>query len=284
MVRTSRQLKALVRNLSGGDSTQAQILIRNFVMERFLERISLSEYRNYFILKGGMLISAMMGIDNRSTMDMDTAVKKLSLSVTTAKDILEDICAVHVDDGVSFKVRDIYEIMDEAEYSGVRAILESRLENMRTPLRIDISTGSIITPGEIFYNFKLMFEERTIPILAYNPETVMAEKLETIISRGVTNTRMRDFYDLYILQNNNLYRIDSMHLCKAFAATCRERNSVFLIPEGEYILEEVRDSVTMQKLWSNYQKKFRYAENLSWEMVMENIIRLYKKVVIAFKD
>ena len=279
MIKTSRQLKALVRNLTKGDSLQAQIIMRNYVMERFLERISLSKYRNNFILKGGMLVSAMVGLDTRSTMDIDTTIKNMPLSVENAKEMLEEIIAISIDDGMTFSIKSVGEIMDEAEYSGVRANLEATLETMRTPLKVDISTGDIITPREVSYTFKLMFEERTISILAYNLETVLAEKMETVIARGAANTRLRDYYDLYILQNEYTHVINMEQFKEAFLATSKKRNSIQLIAEGNRILKEIEDSEVMQELWKGYQKKFSYAEDISWERVMVSIEKLFAEVV-----
>lgn len=279
MIKTSRQLKALVRNLTKGDSLQAQTIMRNYVMERFLERISLSKYRNNFILKGGMLVSAMVGLDTRSTMDIDTTIKNIPLSVENAKEMIEEIIAIPIDDGMTFSIKSVGEIMDEAEYSGVRANLEATLETMRTPLKVDISTGDIITPREVLYNFRLMFEERTISILAYNLETVLAEKMETVIARGVANTRLRDYYDLYILQNEYTHAMNMEQFKAAFLATSKKRNSIQLITEGNRILKEIADSEVMQGLWKSYQKKFSYAEDISWEMVMDSIEKLFEQAL-----
>lgn len=277
MIKTSRQLKALVRNLTKGDSLQAQIIMRNYVMERFLERISLSKYRNNFILKGGMLVSAMVGLDTRSTMDMDTTIKNMPLSVENVKEMIEEIIAIPIDDGMTFSIKSVGEIMDEAEYSGVRANLEATLETMRTPLKVDISTGDIITPREVLYTFGLMFEECTISILAYNLETVLAEKMETVIARGVANTRLRDYYDLYILQNEYTHAMNMEQFKAAFLATSKKRNSIQLITEGNRILKEIADSEVMQGLWKSYQKKFSYAEDISWEMAMDSIEKLFEQ-------
>ena len=279
MIKTSRQLKALVRNLTKGDSLQAQIIMRNYVMERFLERISLSKYRNNFILKGGMLVSAMVGLDTRSTMDIDTTIKNMPLSVENAKEMIEEIIAIPIDDGMTFSIKSVGEIMDEAEYSGVRANLEATLETMRTPLKVDISTGDIITPREVLYTFRLMFEERTISILAYNLETVLAEKMETVIARGVANTRLRDYYDLYILQNEYTHAMNMEQFKAAFLATSKKRNSIQLITEGNRILKEIAESEVMQGLWKSYQKKFSYAEDISWEMVMDSIEKLFEQAL-----
>ena len=274
MIKTSRQLKALVRNLTKGDSLQAQIIMRNYVMERFLERISLSKYRNNFILKGGMLVSAMVGLDTRSTMDIDTTIKNMPLSVENAREMIEEIIAVPIDDGMTFSIKSVGEIMDEAEYTGVRVNLEATLETMRTPLKVDISTGDIITPREVLYTFKLMFEERTISILAYNLETVLAEKMETVIARGVANTRLRDYYDLYILQNEYTHAISMEQFKAAFLATCKKRNSIQLIAEGHKILKELLLYKRLEKgsfVWPRNESEVQELTGQQFRWLMEGL-------------
>ena len=274
MIKTSRQLKALVRNLTEGDSLQAQIIMRNYVMERFLERISLSKYRNNFILKGGMLVSAMVGLDTRSTMDIDTTIKNMPLSVENAREMIEEIIAVPIDDGMTFSIKSVGEIMDEAEYTGVRVNLEATLETMRTPLKVDISTGDIITPREVLYTFKLMFEERTISILAYNLETVLAEKMETVIARGVANTRLRDYYDLYILQNEYTHAISMEQFKAAFLATCKKRNSIQLIAEGNKILKELLLYKRLEKgsfVWPRNESEVQELTGQQFRWLMEGL-------------
>ena len=169
-----------------------------------MERVTLSKYKDNFILKGGMLVAAMVGLDNRATMDIDTSIRNLPLDMEHAKKIVEEIAAVKIDDNIRFEIKDISNIMDEAEYGGVRLSLTAFLDTMKIPLKIDISTGDAITPAEITYRYKLMFEQRYISLWAYPLETVLAEKIETVLSRGVLNTRLRDFYDLYILQQTEL--------------------------------------------------------------------------------
>ena len=274
MIKTSRQLKTLVRNLTKGDSLQAQIIMRNYVMERFLERISLSKYRNNFILKGGMLVSAMVGLDTRSTMDIDTTIKNMPLSVENAREMIEEIIAVPIDDGMTFSIKSVGEIMDEAEYTGVRVNLEATLETMRTPLKVDISTGDIITPREVLYTFKLMFEERTISILAYNLETVLAEKMETVIARGVANTRLRDYYDLYILQNEYTHAISMEQFKAAFLATCKKRNSIQLIAEGNKILKELLLYKRLEKgsfVWPRNESEVQELTGQQFRWLMEGL-------------
>lgn len=199
MIKTATQLKDLIRNLSKKKSADAQILMRNYMMERFLERISVSKYQDKFILKGGMLVAAMVGLDARATMDIDATIKGADVNVEAVENIIAEIVSIPLEDGVTFRIKQISEIMDEADYPGVRVSMETEFDGVRTPLKINISTGDVITPKEIQYRFKLMLEDRSIEVWAYNLETVMAEKLETVIARNITNTRMRDFYDIHIL-------------------------------------------------------------------------------------
>jgi predicted nucleotidyltransferase component of viral defense system len=278
MIRTSRQLKDLVRNMSKSDSVKAQIIIRNYVMERFLERISLSEHKDNLILKGGTLISAVVGLDNRSTMDLDTTIKNLPLSIESAREIVKKIITVEIDDGMTFEIKDIESIMEESDYSGIRVIMEARLETMRTPLKIDFSTGDVITPREIEYSFKLLFEDRSISVWAYNLETVLAEKIETLLTRGTANTRMRDFYDIYALETTQMGNIDESVLCEAFKNTCHKRNSSDIVGDAELILSEVEKSAVMTGLWKNYQAKFDYATDITWERVMKSVRALCSSI------
>ena len=236
MITTARQLKDLIRNMSKKKSADAQILMRNYMMERFLERISLSEYKNQFILKGGMLVAAMVGLDARATMDLDATIKGTNVSVEDVEMIISQIISIPLDDGVSFRVKRISEIMEEADYPGVRVSMETKFDGVITPLKIDISTGDVITPREIKYKFNLMLEDRTIEVWAYNLETVLAEKLETVVSRNVTNTRMRDFYDIYILQKLYGEQLQKQVLWTALVATAKKRGTLDLI-EAENIRE-----------------------------------------------
>ena len=275
MIKTAKQLKDLIRNLSKQKSADAQILMRNYMMERFLERISLSKYRDKFILKGGMLVAAMVGLDARATMDIDATIKGEDANVDAVENIIKDIISIPLEDGVSFRVKQISEIMDEAEYPGVRISVETEFDGVRTPLKIDISTGDVITPREIQYCFKLMLEERTIDVWAYNLETVLAEKLETVISRNITNTRMRDFYDIHILLKLYENKLNGKVPGEALQATARKRETEYHLDEAEEIFDEVQNDLNMEKLWKAYQKKFSYAVDITWEMAMESVRKLY---------
>lgn len=275
MIKTARQLKDLIRNLSREKSADAQILMRNYMMERFLERISLSEYRDKFILKGGMLVAAMVGLDARSTMDLDATIKGANVNVEDIENLISSIVTVPIDDGVKFQLKSISEIMDEAEYPGIRVSMSTTFDGVVTPLKIDISTGDAITPREVRYSFKLMLEDRSIDIWAYNLETVLAEKLETIITRTTTNTRMRDFYDIYILEQLHGTTLNPKILHDALLATAHKLGSEKYLNQAEEVFDEVENDSVMQKLWEAYRKKFSYSSDLEWDVIMKAIHRLY---------
>lgn len=275
MIKTARQLKDLIRNLSREKSADAQLLMRNYMMERFLERISLSEYRDKFILKGGMLVAAMVGLDARSTMDLDATVKGANVNVEDIENLISAIVSVPIDDGVKFQLKSISEIMDEAEYPGIRVSMTTTFDGVVTPLKIDISTGDAITPREVRYSFKLMLEDRSIDIWAYNLETVLAEKLETIITRTTTNTRMRDFYDIYILDQLHGNTLNRQTLYDALLATAKKRGTERHLAEAVDVLNEVESSPVMQKLWESYRRKFSYAADLEWGIIMGAVRSLY---------
>lgn len=276
MIKTAIQLKAKVRNLSQGDSTKAQTYIRNFMMERFLERLSLSRYRDNFILKGGMLISSIVGLDLRATMDIDATVSALPLSADTVERIVNEIIAVEVPDNVIFRITNISGIMEEHDYPGIRVMLEATLDNLRQAIKIDISTGDIITPGAIDYSYPLMFEDRSISLRSYNIETSLAEKLETIVARGVANTRMRDFYDIYLVIQQGGF--DAAVIKAALAATSKARNTDSRIADLMKILRALETDETIQMQWENYKADSFYVGDISWSMIMMSLKLLAEKV------
>lgn len=279
-MKTSRQLNALIRNMAKDKSINAQIILRNFMLERLLERISLSPYRENLILKGGMLVAAMVGLDTRATMDMDTTLKGYPLTEESVRSVFTDILAVPVEDHVTLTLKKLEEIHDEAEYSGIRVTLEMLLDETRQTLKVDITTGDPITPAAVDYSFRLLFEDRSIQIKAYNLETVLAEKLETIFSRSTANTRMRDFYDVYVLWHTRRNDISLPVLKEAFERTVRKRESDFLlrggITEGA---EALSGSKEMRELWTRYQKKYSYADDIAWEDAVAAAKQLYKSAM-----
>ena len=280
MITTARQLKDLIRNMSKKKSADAQILMRNYMMERFLERISLSEYKNQFILKGGMLVAAMVGLDARATMDLDATIKGTNVSVEDVEMIISKIISIPLNDGVLFRIKRISEIMEEADYPGVRVSMETKFDGVITPLKIDISTGDVITPREIKYKFNLMLEDRTIEVWAYNLETVLAEKLETVVSRNVTNTRMRDFYDIYILQKLYGEQLSKDVLRDALVATAKKRETLEQIETEDIdeVFDEIQSSSVMENLWKAYQRNYSYSADIPWHIIMKSIRTLYELI------
>lgn len=274
MIRSARQLKDKIRNLASDKSADAQILLRSYMMERFLERVAGSDYNRKFILKGGMLVTSMVGFEARSTMDIDATINGETVSIEDVQKMIVDIISLDLSDGASFKMNGISEIMEEAEYPGVRIAMTAYMDRIKIPLKVDISTGDVITPRAIEYSYKLMFEDRSIRLLAYNLETVLAEKLETIIARATANTRMRDFYDIHILLKLYRKEIDSAILTNALLATSGRRGSAGMLENAEKVLYDLHDSRDMEALWENYRTKFSYAKDISWQTALRSVREL----------
>ena len=272
MIHSSKQLKDLIRNLSKEVGIEAHVLIRKYMMERFLERVSSSKYNGSFILKGGMLVAAFVGVEARATMDIDTTIKGIPVTMVDMERTITEISNIDLDDNVKFRIKKVSEIMDEAEYSGIRFSMDAVLDGAVIPLKIDISTGDVITPREIAYSYKLMFEDRTIPIMTYPIETVLAEKLETVISRSITNTRMRDFYDIHILLKSQNINADILAL--ALERTAKKRGNFSLLENAESVLKVVKSDEDMKRLWNIYQKKFKYAGKYTWDEVIHSVREL----------
>lgn len=272
MIHSSKQLKDLIRNLSKEVGIEAHVLIRKYMMERFLERVSSSKYNGRFILKGGMLVAAFVGVEARATMDIDTTIKGIPVTIIDMERTITEISNIDLDDNVKFRIKKVSEIMDEAEYSGIRFSMDAVLDGAVIPLKIDISTGDVITPREIAYSYKLMFEDRTIPIMTYPIETVLAEKLETVISRSITNTRMRDFYDIHILLKSQNINADILAL--ALERTAKKRGNFSLLENAESVLKIVKSDEDMKRLWDIYQKKFKYAGEYTWDEVIHSVREL----------
>ena len=272
MIHSSKQLKDLIRNLSKEVGIEAHVLIRKYMMERFLERVSSSKYNGSFILKGGMLVAAFVGVEARATMDIDTNIKGIPVTIVDMERTITEISNIDLEDNVKFRIKKVSEIMDEAEYSGIRFSMDALLDGAVIPLKIDISTGDVITPREIAYSYKLMFEDRTIPIMTYPIETVLAEKLETVISRSITNTRMRDFYDIHILLKSQ--NIDADILALALERTAKKRGNFNLLENAESVLKAVKSDEDMKRLWDIYQKKFKYAGEYTWDEVIHSVSEL----------
>lgn len=272
------QLKAFIKNKAVEKNISAQLVMQNYMLERLLERISLSEYKNNFILKGGFLISAIVGLDTRATMDLDTTIKGFELNEENLQKIFSDICAIQLEDDVTFEIYNIGEIREGDEYPGYRVHLKALYPPLTVPLTVDVTTGDKITPREISYTFKLLFDNRNISILAYNLETVIAEKLETVISRGIGNTRPRDFYDIHILYNLRGNECNMETLSQALRQTAEKRGSFETMKDYEKVMENVLNSEQMQGFWEKYRKDFEYAANIAFEDVCKTVTTIFRQL------
>ena len=277
MKRNTMSLKAIINNIAKENKISAQSVLQTYMLERFLERISISKYKDNFILKGGMLISAMLGIDSRTTMDMDTTIKGFKLTEENISNIINEICNIKIDDEVTFEVQKIELIREDDDYGGYRITFKaSYMESMPVIMKIDITTGDKITYKEIRYSFDLMLEDRKIQIWSYNLETVIAEKFESIIKRGVLGTRIRDFYDIYMLLNTQAKNIDFDTLKNAIYFTAEHRNTINFIKDWPKIIEQVNNSDIMKKQWERYQKNNFYAKEIKYGDLIESLNQIGK--------
>ena len=278
MALTKEQLKGRIKNLAKENNADPRLLMRLYMMERFIERASVSKYKDNFIIKGGILVTSLVGISLRSTLDIDSTIKNQSISENDAKRMIDDICKIDVGDGVSFEVKDSSTIMDEMEYPGIRFTLNVIMDGLITPIKIDISTGDVITPRAIEYQYNFLLEDRTAILLSYNLETILAEKLQAILNRELLNTRMRDFYDIYVLFSMYENTINVDVLKEAFYATCKKRNSINLIKNRNLLINTISNSDVLENRWNEYQKKFAYVQGISYEDTINNIKILLDKI------
>ena len=277
-MRTARQIKDLVNNIAKKENINAQVLLRYYMLERLLERISLSKYKENFILKGGMLIASMIGVAQRSTVDIDATIKQLPLNKIQLEKMFDEILNIKIDDGINIKLIKLEEIREEADYKGFRGSFEAYLDKMTVPVKVDLTTGDKITPRAIDYQYNLLIENRNIDIKAYNLETVFAEKFETILTRGITNTRMRDFYDMYSLYKLFAKQLDYNLLNKAISETSKNRNSFSILKDRHLIVSEVLKDQRMISNWKRYQSKYAYAVNISWDEIASVVSEINMKL------
>ena len=266
------QLKARIKNVALKNHVPAQAVLQNFMLERLLERISISKYKDMVILKGGMLIASMVGINSRTTMDMDATMRGYPLSEETIRAALSDICVIQLDDEVTLVLDHIVPIREDDEYGGYRVALIAKYESINTPLKIDITTGDIITPDAVRYSFHSNFENKMIEVWAYNIETILAEKVETILRRSVLNTRPRDFYDVYIIMKTQRQAINKKIFITALHATSDKRMSLAALQDKEKILLTIQSDVIMRQRWDRYCKENYYANGIEFDEMIGVLI------------
>ena len=276
--KNSQQLKALIDNKSIElYNTPKEAIRQNVMMEHFIRRLSLSKHKDNFIIKGGVLVSSLVGINNRATMDLDTTIKNFFLSSDNLKEILEEICNMDLEDGFKFSIEKIDGILQDNVYPGIRVHMMAYFDRTRQPLKIDVTTADIITPHEIEHELPSLFSD-PIKVKAYPLETILAEKLETILARDIANTRMRDFYDVGALCDIQGENINYNTLFVALKNTAVKRGSLKLLNNYENILETIKNNKTMKQLWENYSKEYKYAEKYTFTELCEKTKAIFKEI------
>ena len=261
----SDKLKNIIYKKAHGNSDISQKFYQLFYFERILERISISNYRGQIILKGGLLLTSIIGNDERTTKDMDATLKGIPLTKNDVEKVFNEILHIDIDDGVSFQIISIKDIRLEDEYGGFRLNILSKLDNNKTYITVELTTGDVITPREMKYNYNSIFEDKKIPIMSYPLETVLAEKFQTIVTRGLFNTRLKDFYDVYILINTKIDDLIRSNLIKAIKNTFKRRETNFDLEQFNEVINDLSNDNNMNDLWNEYISKNSYAKNVKFE-------------------
>lgn len=272
MIKNAKSLMDKSRNLAASCNITVNEVLQNYMFERILERLSVSKYKNNFILKGGLLLSSIMGIDTRTTMDMDTCIKGIELTDEQLYEALQEILNIDINDGVKFEIRNSQPIREEDDYGGLKYNLLAIFDNLRVNLSIDIATGDLITPREIEYDYKMIFENRNLKIMTYNIESIITEKFQTVINRGILNSRMKDYYDLYYLITYKEFSKENLK--NAIIKTFNKRDTD--IKNINKVIDEIEKSEFVKELWTSYSEKYQYAKCLEFKKVINSIKRIEK--------
>ena len=279
MIKNRDSLKAKASNLSKKTNISNKYLIQNFMFEALLKRISKSKYKNKFVIKGGLLLSSVFGVNLRSTMDLDTTIKGLPLDRDTITKVINEIISIDVEDNVRLEIENIKDIREEELYSGFEVNLKAEFDGLKTNLMIDITTGDIITYKEVEFKYSTLFDNETINIMTYNYETIIAEKFESIISRNIDNTRMKDYYDLYMFVNLKWNDINKETLRKAIINTSKARETLDFIENANKYIELISDDSRLNLLWNSYQNNYEYAKDIEFEDTI-NAIKVISEIVV----
>ncbi len=271
-------IKGKIRSLAQKNNLSSQEVLQIYFFERFLDRLSKSQYKKNFVIKGGLLISSLIGIENRTTMDMDTTIKGIALQEERIKEIVEEIININVDDGIKFEFKSLNYIREDDEYENFRVSLLAKVGKTKNPMKLDLTTGDAITPREIEYSYPCIFSKEAIKIMAYPLETVLAEKYETIIRRNITTTRMRDFYDLYTLYKLKKAEIDYGILKEAIKRTSSKRQSQEIMADYEEIIEDIRRDSYLKTLWEVYINENKYIGDLNFDKVIDAVNIISSKI------
>ena len=279
MIKNRDSLKAKASNLSKKTNIPNKYLIQNFMFEALLKRISKSKYKDKFIIKGGLLLSSIFGVNLRSTMDLDTTIKGLSLDRETITKVINEIISIDVEDNVKLEIENIKDIREEELYSGFEVNLKAEFDGLKTNLMIDITIGDVITYKEVEFKYNTIFDNETINIMTYNYETIIAEKFESIISRNIDNTRMKDYYDLYMFVNLKWNDINKETLRKAIINTFKARETLDYIDNASKYIELISDDSRLKSLWNSYQNNYEYAKGIEFVDTI-NAIKVISEIIV----
>ena len=279
MIQNRDSLKAKASNLSKKTNIPNKYLIQNFMFEALLKRISKSKYKDKFIIKGGLLLSSIFGVNLRSTMDLDTTIKGLPLDKETITKVINEIISIDINDNVKLDIENIKDIREEELYSGFEVNLKAGFDGLKTNLMIDITTGDVITYKEVEFKYSTLFDNETINIMTYNYETIIAEKFESIISRNIDNTRMKDYYDLYMFVNLKWNDINKDTLRKAIINTSKARETLDYIDNASRYIELISSDSRLKSLWNSYQNNYEYAKDIEFVDTI-NAIKEIDKLII----
>lgn len=282
MIKNKDSLKAKVSNLASSTNIPNKYLIQSFMFEALLKRISVSKYKDKFIIKGGLLLSSIFGVNLRSTMDLDTTIKGLPLDRTTITKVVNEIISIDLKDNIKLEIENIKDIREEELYSGFNVNLKAEFDGLRTNLMIDITTGDVITYKEVQFEYKTLFDNEIVNIMTYNYETIIAEKFEAIVSRNIDNTRMKDYYDLYMFVNLKWDDIDKTILRKAIFNTSKKRETLNYIEEADKYIELINEDSKLKSLWKNYQNNYVYAKDISFENTID-AIKVINSIIVPAK-
>ena len=282
MIKNKDSLKVKVSNLALSTNIPNKYLIQSFMFEALLKRISISKYKDKFIIKGGLLLSSIFGVNLRSTMDLDTTIKGLPLDRITITRVVNEIISIDLKDNIKLEIENIKDIREEELYSGFNVNLKAEFDGIRTNLMIDITTGDVITYKEVQFEYKTLFDNEIVNIMTYNYETIIAEKFEAIISRNIDNTRMKDYYDLYMFVNLKWNDIDKIILRKAIFNTSKKRDTLNYIEDADKYIELINEDSKLKSLWKNYQNNYVYAKDISFEDTID-AIKVINSIIVPAK-
>ena len=281
MLINKNSLQARINNLSTKTGVHPNILLKSFFFDAFLKRLAASKYADKFVFKGGFFLSTSLGINLRSTMDIDFLLRKMNLTMENIVNVLKEVSLIDIGDNVTFEYQNINEIRQDDEYGGYNIVLLGKLENIKETIIIDVATGDPITPSAMDYRYKCLFDEEILSFKAYNFETILAEKLQTILFRGIANSRSKDFYDIFIIYKLRWNDIDTKVLKEAFVNTCNYRGTVFAKDEALRIVDRIKNDSQMESRWKTYSKRNQFAKNIEFKDTLNPLEIIIEELVFG---